>query len=80
MIGYTVSALQISANKRTAFLLAQALSQERLRRTELLRLRGEERELDYASRYISIIGISAEPHQRNKESVSCTRRAATAAE
>jgi len=57
-----------------------SLSRKRLRRTELLRLRSEERELDYASRYISIIGISAEPHQRNKEPVSCTRRAAEAAE
>jgi hypothetical protein len=27
MIGYTVSAVQISANRRAAFLLAQALSQ-----------------------------------------------------
>jgi hypothetical protein len=26
MMGYTVSAVQISANRRTAFLLAQALS------------------------------------------------------
>jgi hypothetical protein len=28
MMGYTVSAVQISANRRTAFLLAQALREE----------------------------------------------------
>jgi hypothetical protein len=43
--------------------------------------RAEERDLDHASRYTgNIIGISAESHQRNKEPVSRTKRAAAVIE
>jgi hypothetical protein len=42
---------------------------------------GEERELDHTSRYTgNIIGISTESYRRSKEPVSCTKRAAAAAE